>query len=68
MMIKLGYKLTREILAPVVECGDDAEAVCAYIKRLNEKSGVREMRVTGDMLVTNINKVVSKLAKNKIDS
>lgn len=68
-MMKLGYELGQKYLSPVFEkyYGDN-EKIYSYIKKLSEKDGVREVRVTGDMLVTNINKVVQNLAKHKIES
>lgn len=68
-MIALGREMGREILSPVFEnLSGDRDKIYAYIKQRNASSGAREVRVTGDLLVTNINKVVKNLAKHKIES
>lgn len=66
-MISRGFDHADRILYPIFEENmQDKSEIYAYIKKLNSKYGSKEVRVTGDMLVTNLNRVVNKLAKRKV--
>lgn len=66
-MVTQGYQITSYILQGVFAKGlEDLEYIYDYIKFMNCQRGEIKLRITGDMLVTNINKVTQKLAKRKI--
>lgn len=65
-MIDDGYKRTMQLLKKIFSEGyDNREAVYRNIERINsrEKSS---LRITGDVLVTNLNKFTQRLTKRKI--
>ena len=62
-----GYDVACRLLDPIFDKDmQTKDEVYDYIKQVNKRYGNKEVRVTGDMLVTNINRVVNKLAKRKI--
>lgn len=66
-MIEDGYNYTYHNLKTVFSEGyDNLNAVYQAIEYMNEKSKNARLRITGDVLVTNINKFVQKLTKRKI--
>lgn len=65
-MIKLGESKTEQILSAVFANGyDDLDHIYATIENSNRNVN-RTLRVTGDVLVTNLNKITQKIAKRKI--
>lgn len=65
-MIKDGFERTSDVLNLVLKNGyKDLEYIYKMIecKNLNE---IKSLRITGDVLVTNLNKVAQKFAKRKI--
>ena len=67
IMMSRGYDVACRLLDPIFDKDmQTKDEVYDYIKQVNKRYGNKEVRVTGDMLVTNINRVVNKLAKRKI--
>jgi len=65
-MIRRGYEYTMHILKSVFFRGYDNTAyIYKTIDYMNRSSNPR-LRITGDVLVTNLNKVTQRLAKRKI--
>ena len=66
-MIHDGYTQTKELLGSIFAGGyEDLEQVRAAIESRNKNSKNTSMRITGDVLVTNLNKIAKKLTKRKI--
>ena len=66
-MIQRGYRVAGNILRPVfADGGMKLNEVYDYINFLNDHMGEKKMRITGDMLMTNFNKITSKLARHSI--
>lgn len=66
-MLEQGYKTASYILESIFSKGiDDIEYIYYYILLLNQQIKEKNLRITGDVIVTNINKVTQKLAKKKI--
>lgn len=66
-MILRGYRVAGNILRPVfADGGMKLSEVYDYIAFLNDHMGEKKMRITGDMLMTNFNKITSKLARHSI--
>ncbi len=66
-MISYGYETAHNILQPIfVNYPNNIDCIYKYINFLNDTMGRKKLRITGDVLVTNINKVAQKLAKHKI--
>ncbi len=65
-MIKEGYEQTRHLLKYVFADGyDNLEHIYRAIGFLNKNQN-NSLRITGDVLVTNLNKITQKLTKRKI--
>lgn len=65
-MIKIGESKTDQILSSVFAKGyDNLDHIYATIENSNRNTN-RTLRVTGDVLVTNLNKITQKIAKRKI--
>lgn len=65
-MIISGYEKTSAILKEVFAKGiEDYEYIYHMIEERN-RGAERKIRITGDMVVTNVNKIAQKLAKRKI--
>ena len=66
-MIKTGYERTMFILNSVFADGyENRESVYRAIRHLNKSCTNSSVRITGDMIVTNFNKITQKLTKRKI--
>lgn len=66
-MIKSGYERTMFILNSVFADGyENKESVYRAIRHLNKSGTNSSVRITGDMIVTNFNKITQKLTKRKI--
>ncbi len=66
-MIDIGFERTKELFESIFANGhEDVEAIYQAIEHKNQSSKSRKLRITGDMLVTNLNRITQKLAKRKI--
>ena len=66
-MIDDGYNKTMQVLENVFAEGySDLDYVYDAIERLNRNKKSSSIRITGDLLVTNLNKITQKLTKRKI--
>ena len=66
-MIKAGYERTMAILKTVFAEGyNNLDYVYGAIDRMNQSKKSSSIRITGDLLVTNLNKITQKLTKRKI--
>lgn len=66
-MIKTGYERTTYLLKNVFSDGyDNLESIYQTIEYMNQNIKGNNLRITGDLLVTNINKITQKLTKRKI--
>lgn len=66
-MIKSGYERTMFLLKTVFSEGyENLEYIYRTIKYMNLNNKSNSLRITGDMLVTNLNKITEKLTKRKI--
>jgi len=66
-MLRDGYDRTKELLEPVFAKGhDNLDHIYQVIERRNQEKENNSLRVTGDMLTTNLNKITQKLTKKKI--
>ena len=66
-MIKNGYERTMYLLKTVFSEGyDNLEYIYRTIDYMNRNSKGNSLRITGDVLVTNLNKITQKLTKRKI--
>ncbi len=65
-MLKVGYEKTEQLLKNVFANGyDDIEYILNYIEQGNKNTN-NSLRITGDVLVTNLNKITQRLTKKKI--
>ncbi len=65
-MIKDGFERTTDILSSILHKGyQDIEYICQAIECKN-RNEIKSLRITGDVLVTNLNKVTQKFAQRKI--
>lgn len=66
-MVTEGYKTTMYLLKSIFINGtEDIEYIYEYIKYNNKQNKNKKIRITGDVLVTNMNKVTQKLTRRKI--
>lgn len=66
-MLRDGYDRAKHILQTVLCDGSkNLDSIYRSIDYLNNRSGCGTPRITGDMLVTNLNRVTRKLAKRNI--
>lgn len=65
-MVNEGYSRTRRILSDIFTNGtDDLETIYRKIEQNNLLELNKKIRITGDVVVTNMNKVVKKIVRNK---
>lgn len=65
-MVNEGYSRTRRILSDIFSNGtDDLETIYRRIEQNNLLELNKKIRITGDVVVTNMNKVVKKIVRNK---
>lgn len=65
-MINEGYSRTRRLFSDIFSNGtDDLETIYCKIEQNNLHELNKKKRITGDVLVTNMNKVVKKIVRNK---
>lgn len=66
-MIRAGYDRTKEILGTVLAEGyDNTSYICRKIEEINRNTRNPCLRITGDVMVANLNKITQKLTKRKI--
>ena len=66
-MIKSGYDRTTHILKKVFAQGyENVDHIYRVIEHMNQKNKGNNLRITGDVLVTNLNKITQRLTKRKI--
>ncbi len=67
-MIKAGYEKTHMVLSALLANGvDNYEYIYGAIERYNHKNRKNDdVRITGDVIVTNLNKITQKLTRKKI--
>ena len=66
-MIDMGYKHTKQLLGYVFANGiDDLDYIYARIEDLNAVNSKKKLRITGDVVVDNMNKVAQKMTRRKI--
>ncbi len=66
-MIETGYQTAYYLLKGVFANGiSDLEYIYHYISYLNQQNDEKKLRITGDVLVTNLNKVTQKLTRKKV--
>ena len=64
-MIDEGYRKTKEILSFVFSEGfEDLDFIHERIEEINAANNNRTMRITGDVIVTNINKLAKKIVRH----
>ena len=64
-MIDVGYKRTNEVLSYVFAGSDELDDIYEKICHINQANQQTKMRITGDVVVTNMNTVFQKLLKSK---
>ena len=66
-MIDEGYNQSKQILESIFMKGkDDIASIHSGIEKLNSQHEKRSLRITGDVVVNNMNKITKKLVKRKI--
>ena len=66
-MIKDGYDRTKYILKNVFAEGyENLDYIYSTIEQMNKDTNNNSLRITGDVLVTNLNKITQKLTRKKI--
>ncbi len=66
-MIQEGYTRCFNILRGILAKGfEDTEYIYAMIEQQNQQAAQHHLRITGDVMVTNLNKITQKLTKRKI--
>lgn len=65
-MLAEGYRRTREILSDIFAGGmDDLQSIYAGIERQNGEDYKKMVRITGDVIVTNMNKLAKKVVRSQ---
>lgn len=66
-MMEEGYRHTKEILDFIFSNGkDDLDFIYGQINKLNEMNANQKVRITGDLAVDNMNKVVRRFTRREI--
>ena len=66
-MLDGGYECGMRLLSPVFSQGHEALShIYRAVEEENAKQKERRLRLTGDVLVTNLNKITQRLTKRKI--
>ena len=66
-MIKNGYDRTMYLLKTVFSEGyENLEYIYRTIEHMNQSNKSNSLRITGDVLVTNLNKLTQRLTKRKV--
>ena len=67
-MLSRGYEETQLMLQSLLSSGkEDLEYIYHYIKVLNQRMPPPKVRITGDVFVTNLNRITKKFAKRNIE-
>ncbi len=67
IMLHSGYRKTKEILDQIMSHGtDDLDFIYNSIGIYNDMNSKHKFRITGDMIVTNCNKIAHKLIKRQV--
>jgi predicted acylesterase/phospholipase RssA len=65
-MVAEGYSRTKRILSDIFSTGtDDLDTIYRKIEQSNSQEDKKKVRITGDVVVTNMNKVVKKVVRHK---
>lgn len=65
-MVAQGYSRTKRILSDIFSAGtDDLDTLYKKIEQSNSQENKKKIRITGDVVVTNMNKVVKKVVSHK---
>lgn len=65
-MMEEGYRRTKRILSDIFAAGtEDLEAIYQEIEQINSRDDKKKVRITGDVVVTNMNKVVKRVIRHK---
>ena len=66
-MLEVGYERTKNVLKEYFSDGyDNLEQIYRNIDFINQNSKDSRLRLTGDVIITNFNKITQKLARKKI--
>lgn len=66
-MIDYGYEKSMELFGIIFKNGtQDIDYICKKIKFINDIRGNKKFRLTGDVVVNNVNKVLKKIISSKI--
>ena len=66
-MLEVGYERTKNILKEYFSDGyDNLEQVYRNIAFVNQNNKDSRLRLTGDVIITNFNKITQKLTRRKI--
>lgn len=67
-MLEEGYEKTAELLRVVFACGkDDVESIYRCIALRNREAPEPKLRITGDVFVSNLNRIAQKFATRKVE-
>lgn len=65
-MVAEGYHRTKRILSNIFLAGtNNLDAIYKQIEQINSQDGKKKIRITGDVVVTNMNKVIKKVVRHK---
>lgn len=65
-MMDEGYRRTKRILSDIFAAEtEDLEAIYQKIEQINSRDDKKKVRITGDVVVTNMNKVVKRVIRHK---
>jgi hypothetical protein len=66
-MLEVGYERTKNILKEYFSDGyDNLEQIYRNIDFINQNNKDSRLRLTGDVIITNFNKITQKLTRRKI--
>ena len=66
-MLEVGYERTKNVLKEYFSDGyDNLEQIYRNIELINQNTKESHLRLTGDVIITNFNKITQKLTKRKI--
>ena len=66
-MLEVGYERTKNILKEYFSDGyDNLEQIYRNIDFINQNNKESRLRLTGDVIITNFNKITQKLTRRKI--
>lgn len=65
-MIEQGYRSTKKELSCIFDDNCKLDIICSRIKEKNENVTDKILRITGDIVVNNMNRIVKKVVKRKL--